>query len=83
MNDEKKYWNDYKYLNYDMNSDYKWPKNMQDLMDEIEKVFYDNDRACLEYDNLCEVLCATAKQYKLMGIISDTEFRYLTEKYNL
>lgn len=47
MDDEKKYWNDYKYLNYDMNSNYKRPKNMQDLMDEIEKVFYDNGSSFL------------------------------------
>ena len=40
MNNEKKYWNDYKYLNYDMKMEFDIPKNIE-YMQKLNRKFPD------------------------------------------
>ena len=76
MNNEKKYWNDYKYLNYDMKMEFDIPKNIEYIIDLLEELYY-NDGSYVEYDAWSDALLSTAKQDKLWGQITQEDFDLL------
>ena len=82
MNNEKKYWNDYKYLNYDMKMEFDIPKNIVYIIDLLEELYYNNG-SYVEYDAWSDALLSTAKQDKLWGQITQEDFDLLCKKFNL